>query len=66
MWIAVWRNIVKQELQLFDSTTNHSLNIIKLALTLTLIPLSSVEAERVFSTARLFIAKLNIKVSIKV
>ena len=55
------KKIVKQELQLFDSTTYHSLNIIKLAQVLTLIPFLSVEFERAFSAVGLFITKLRTK-----
>ena len=58
------KKIVKQELQLFDSTTNRSLNIIKLEQVLTLIPFSSVESERAFSVAGL-ITKLKTKLSDK-
>lgn len=59
------KTIVKQELQLFDSTTNRSSNIDKLAQALKTIPPSSVEAERAFSSAGLFITKLRTKLSDK-
>ena len=52
------KKIVKQELQLFDSTTNRSFNINKFAQSLTLIPPIS---ERAFSAAGLFFTKKVIK-----
>ncbi|GBM75228.1 hypothetical protein AVEN_73992-1 [Araneus ventricosus] len=42
---------MKQELQLFESTENRSSNIIELGEALKTIPLTSAEAERVFSAA---------------
>ncbi|GFV34615.1 hypothetical protein TNCV_1449211 [Trichonephila clavipes] len=49
---------MKQEMQLFDSTENPSPNIIKLCDALKAIPPTSVEAERAFSAAGLFVIKL--------
>ncbi|GFT67811.1 hypothetical protein TNCV_4517931 [Trichonephila clavipes] len=49
---------MKQEMQLFDSTENPSPNIIKLCDALKTIPPASVEAERAFSAAGLFVTKL--------
>ncbi|GFX18256.1 uncharacterized protein TNCV_4305571 [Trichonephila clavipes] len=43
-----FNKIMKQEMELFDSTENPSPNIIKLCEALKTIPLTSVEAERVF------------------
>ncbi|GFT75112.1 uncharacterized protein TNCV_2244831 [Trichonephila clavipes] len=43
--------IIKQAMQLFDSTENPSPNTIKLCEALKTIPLTSVEAERAFSAA---------------
>ncbi|GBN87019.1 hypothetical protein AVEN_136713-1 [Araneus ventricosus] len=57
--------IVKQELQLFDSTENRSANIIKLGEALKIIPPTSSEAERTFSAAGLFITKLRTRLSDK-
>ncbi|GBN33479.1 hypothetical protein AVEN_61275-1 [Araneus ventricosus] len=50
--------IVKQKLQLFDSTENISSNIIKLGEDLKTIPPTSSEDERAFSASELFITKL--------
>ncbi|GFT97963.1 uncharacterized protein TNCV_2168501 [Trichonephila clavipes] len=57
--------IKKQEIQLFDSTENPSLNIIILCEVVKTIPPTSVEAERVFSAARLFVTKLRTRLSDK-
>ncbi|GBO46427.1 hypothetical protein AVEN_178886-1 [Araneus ventricosus] len=55
------RKIVKQELQLFDSTENLSSKIIKLGKALKTIPSTSAETEREFSAAGFFITKLRTK-----
>ncbi|GFU80917.1 hypothetical protein TNCV_1276641 [Trichonephila clavipes] len=49
---------MKQEMQLVDSTENPSPNIIKLCDALKTIPPTSVEAEKAFSAAGLFVTKL--------
>ena len=59
------KKILKQELQLFDSTRNRSLNIIKIAQVLTSTHFSSVESEGAFSAAGLFITKLRTRLSDK-
>ncbi|GFW91994.1 hypothetical protein TNCV_2152741 [Trichonephila clavipes] len=56
---------MKQEMQLFDSTENQSPNIIKLCDALKTILLTSVEAERAFSAAGLFVTKLRTRLSDK-
>ncbi|GFV67527.1 hypothetical protein TNCV_4622071 [Trichonephila clavipes] len=56
---------MKQEMQLFDSTENPSPNIIKLCDVLKTIPPTSVEAERAFSAAGLFVIKLRTRLSDK-
>ncbi|GFX84985.1 uncharacterized protein TNCV_4998141 [Trichonephila clavipes] len=56
---------MKQEMQLFDSTENPSPNIIKLWDALKTIPPTSVEAERAFSAAGLFVTKLRTRLSDK-
>ncbi|GFV68213.1 hypothetical protein TNCV_1874951 [Trichonephila clavipes] len=56
---------MKQEMQLFDSTENPSPNIIKLCDALKTIPPTSVEAERAFSAAGLFVTKLRTRLSDK-
>ncbi|GFS89091.1 uncharacterized protein TNCV_1258471 [Trichonephila clavipes] len=60
-----FNKIMKQEMQLFDSTENPSSNIIKLCDALKTIPPTSVEAERAFSAAGLFITKLRTRLSDK-
>ncbi|GFX71066.1 uncharacterized protein TNCV_3648311 [Trichonephila clavipes] len=60
-----FNKIMKQETQLFDSTENPSPNIIKLCDALKTIPPTSVEAERAFSTAGLFVTKLRTRLSDK-
>ncbi|GFS72472.1 uncharacterized protein TNCV_2116191 [Trichonephila clavipes] len=60
-----FNKIMKQEMQLFDSTENPSPNIIKLCDALKTIPPTSVEAERAFSAAGLFITKLRTRLSDK-
>ncbi|GFT33124.1 uncharacterized protein TNCV_1264851 [Trichonephila clavipes] len=60
-----FNKIMKQETQLFESTENPSVNIIKLCETLKTIPPTSVEAERVFSAARLLVTKLRTRLSDK-
>ncbi|GFX85102.1 uncharacterized protein TNCV_4979571 [Trichonephila clavipes] len=60
-----FNKIIKQEMQLFDSTENLSLNIIKLCGALKTIPPTSVEAERAFSAAGLFVTKLRTRLSDK-
>ncbi|GFT15875.1 uncharacterized protein TNCV_3314621 [Trichonephila clavipes] len=60
-----FNKIMKQEMQLFDSTENPSPNIIKLWDALKTIPPTSVEAERAFSAAGLFVTKLRTKLSEK-
>ncbi|GFW89055.1 transposase [Trichonephila clavipes] len=49
---------MKQEMQLLDSTENPLPNIIKLCEALKKVSPTSVEAERAFSAARLFVTKL--------
>ncbi|GFX27899.1 uncharacterized protein TNCV_3083221 [Trichonephila clavipes] len=56
---------MKQEMQLFDSTENPSPNIIKLCDALKTITPTSVEAERAFSAAGLFVTKLRTRLSVK-
>ncbi|GFX53532.1 neurogenic locus notch 2 [Trichonephila clavipes] len=56
---------MKQEMQLFDSTENPSPNIIKLCDALKTIPPTSVEAERAFSAAGLFVTKLRTRLNDK-
>ncbi|GFX83272.1 hypothetical protein TNCV_4988661 [Trichonephila clavipes] len=56
---------MKQEMQLFDSTENPSPNIIKLCDALKIISPTSVEAERAFSAAGLFVTKLRARLSDK-
>ncbi|GFX26762.1 uncharacterized protein TNCV_1839351 [Trichonephila clavipes] len=53
-----FNKIMKQEMQLFDSTENPLPNIIKLCEALKTIPPTSVEAKRAFSAAGLFVKKL--------
>ncbi|GFX73540.1 uncharacterized protein TNCV_2342451 [Trichonephila clavipes] len=53
-----FNKIIKQEMQLFDSTENPSPNIIKPWDALKTIPPTSVEAERAFYAAGLFVTKL--------
>ncbi|GFY05123.1 uncharacterized protein TNCV_3269951 [Trichonephila clavipes] len=53
-----FNKIMKQEMQLFDSTESPSPNIIKLCDALKTIPPTSVEAKRAFSAAGLFVTKL--------
>ncbi|GFT71633.1 BED-type domain-containing protein [Trichonephila clavipes] len=60
-----FNKIMKQEMQLFDSTENPSPNIIKLCDALKTIPSTSVEAERSFSAAGLFVTKLRTRLSDK-
>ncbi|GFS80610.1 uncharacterized protein TNCV_3870311 [Trichonephila clavipes] len=60
-----FNKIMKQEMQLFDSTKNPSPNIIKLCDALKTIPPTSVETERAFSAAGLFITKLRTRLSDK-
>ncbi|GFW66483.1 uncharacterized protein TNCV_3310021 [Trichonephila clavipes] len=60
-----FNKIMKQEMQLFDSTENPSPNIIKLCDALKTIPPTSVEAERAFSAAGLFVTKLRTRLSDK-
>ncbi|GFU83547.1 hypothetical protein TNCV_4218071 [Trichonephila clavipes] len=55
---------MKQEMQLFDSTENPSPNI-KVCDALKTIPPTSVEAERAFSAAGLFVTKLRTRLSDK-
>ncbi|GFY08829.1 uncharacterized protein TNCV_4660221 [Trichonephila clavipes] len=57
--------IMKQEMQLLDSTENPSPNFIKLCEALKTIPSTSVEAERAFSAAGLFVIKLITRLSDK-
>ncbi|GBM06532.1 hypothetical protein AVEN_150367-1 [Araneus ventricosus] len=57
--------IMKQKLQLFDSTENRSSNIIKLGEALKTNPPTSAEAERVLSAGGLFITKLRTRLSDK-
>ncbi|GFX28100.1 uncharacterized protein TNCV_424271 [Trichonephila clavipes] len=59
-----FNKIMKQEMQLFDSTENPSPNI-KLCDALKTIPPTSVEAERAFSAAGLFVTKLRTRLSDK-
>ncbi|GFW45344.1 hypothetical protein TNCV_4734511 [Trichonephila clavipes] len=56
---------MKQEMQLFDLTENPSPTIIKLCEALKTIPPTSVEAERAFSAAGLFLTKLRTRLSDK-
>ncbi|GFU40854.1 hypothetical protein TNCV_2466561 [Trichonephila clavipes] len=56
---------MKQEMHLFDSTENSSPNIIKLCRALKTIPPMSIEAERAFSAAGLFVTKLRTRLSDK-
>ncbi|GFU22505.1 transposable element Tcb2 transposase [Trichonephila clavipes] len=60
-----FNKIMKQEMQLFDSTEDPSPNIIKLCEALKTIPPKSVEAERVFSAAGLSVTKLRTRLSDK-
>ncbi|GFV69164.1 uncharacterized protein TNCV_803541 [Trichonephila clavipes] len=60
-----FNKIMKQEMQLFDLTENQSPNIIKLYEALRTIPPMSVEAERAFSAAGLFVTKLRTRLSDK-
>ncbi|GFW61209.1 DUF1758 domain-containing protein [Trichonephila clavipes] len=60
-----FNKIMKQEMQLFDSTENPSPNIIKLCDALKTIPPTSVEAERAFSAAGFFVTKLRTRLNDK-
>ncbi|GFW62572.1 uncharacterized protein TNCV_85741 [Trichonephila clavipes] len=60
-----FNKIVKQEMQLFDSTENSLSDIIKLYEVLKTIPPTSVEGERAFSAAGLFVTKLRTRRSDK-
>ncbi|GFV54204.1 uncharacterized protein TNCV_1496811 [Trichonephila clavipes] len=60
-----FNQIMKQEMQLFDSTENPSPNIIKLCDALKTNPPTSVETERAFSAAGLFVTKLRTRLSDK-
>ncbi|GFW56639.1 uncharacterized protein TNCV_1863491 [Trichonephila clavipes] len=60
-----FNKIMKQEMQLFDSTENLSPNIIKLCDALKTIPPTSVEAGRIFYAAGLFVTKLRTRLSDK-
>ncbi|GFW24796.1 uncharacterized protein TNCV_1960631 [Trichonephila clavipes] len=60
-----FNKIMKQEMQLFDSTENPSPNIIKLFEALETIPPMSVEPERAFFAAGLFVTKLRTRLSDK-
>ncbi|GFX63801.1 uncharacterized protein TNCV_5032721 [Trichonephila clavipes] len=58
-----FNKIMKQDIQLFDSPENPSSNIIKLCEVLKTIPPTSVETERAFSAAGLFVTKLRTRLS---
>ncbi|GFS69405.1 uncharacterized protein TNCV_4012021 [Trichonephila clavipes] len=60
-----FNKIMKQEMQLFDSTENPSPNIIKLCYAIKTIPPTSVKAERAFSAVGLFVTKLRTSLSDK-
>ncbi|GFT53264.1 uncharacterized protein TNCV_4233581 [Trichonephila clavipes] len=60
-----FNKIMKQEMQLFDSTENPSPNIIKLYDALKTILPTSVETERAFSAAGLFVTKLRTRMTDK-
>ncbi|GFT42079.1 uncharacterized protein TNCV_1668691 [Trichonephila clavipes] len=60
-----FNKIMKQEMQLFDSTENPSPSIIRLCEALQTIRTTSVEAEGAFSTARIFATKLRARLSDK-
>ncbi|GFW89132.1 uncharacterized protein TNCV_2685661 [Trichonephila clavipes] len=60
-----FNKFMKQEMQLFDSTEKPSPNIKKLCEALKTIPPTSVQVERAFSAAGLFVTKLRTRLSDK-
>jgi hypothetical protein len=57
--------IIKKEMSLFESTKKRPENLEKLFKALKTIPPTSIEAERAFSTAGIFITKLRNRLSAK-